>query len=86
MDPAFKQPAEIAFGRFRVFPDRRELLANGPVPVPQIEDDAKAAGMSWATVRRAAEDLGIVTEKAGYADGWAWRLPEAVPPGEEIEL
>ena len=29
MDPVFEAPAGIAFGRFQVFPQRRELLADG---------------------------------------------------------
>jgi hypothetical protein len=29
MDPASKTPASVAFGRFRVLPHRRELLADG---------------------------------------------------------
>jgi putative DNA primase/helicase len=65
----------------------RDLLARSPVPVRQIEADAKEAGISWATVRRAADGLGIVAEKTGYEAGWAWRLPDdAAPSGEEIEL
>ena len=61
-----------------------EILADGPVPVRRIEAEAKEAGMSWATVRRAAEGLEIVTEKTGYEAGWAWRLPNEA--GAEIEL
>jgi hypothetical protein len=45
------------------------------VPQPQIKADAKAAGCSWATVRRAKDALGIVPEKAGFEGGWIWRLP-----------
>jgi DNA-binding winged helix-turn-helix (wHTH) protein len=29
MDPASKTPARVAFGRFRVLPHRREVLADG---------------------------------------------------------
>jgi DNA-binding winged helix-turn-helix (wHTH) protein len=29
MDPAVQSPAGVAFGRFRVLPHRRELLADG---------------------------------------------------------
>jgi putative DNA primase/helicase len=62
----------------------RDLLANHPVPVREIEDEAKAAGFSMSTVRRAADDLGITTEKTTFEGGWAWRLPDQA--GEEIEL
>jgi putative DNA primase/helicase len=62
----------------------RDLLARGPMPVRQIEAEAKEAGISWATVRRAADGLGIVAQKGGYQVGWAWRLPDEI--GEEIEL
>jgi putative DNA primase/helicase len=62
----------------------REILANGPVLVRRIDSEAKEAGLSWTTVRRAGEGLGIITQKTGYEGGWAWRLPDE--PGEEIEL
>jgi len=62
----------------------RDLLAGGPMPVREIEDEAGAAGVSWATVRRAAGGLGITTQKAGYEGGWAWRLPDEA--AGEIEL
>jgi putative DNA primase/helicase len=54
----------------------REMLAGGPVPMREIEAEAKGAGFSWATVRRAADDLGIVPKKTGFDAGWAWRLPD----------
>jgi energy-coupling factor transporter ATP-binding protein EcfA2 len=64
----------------------RGVLADGPVAVSDIQVGAKAAGLSWTTVRRAADHLGTTTEKTAYAAGWAWRLPEVATPGEEIEL
>jgi hypothetical protein len=64
----------------------RVLLADGAVAVRQIEAESKAVGLSWATVRRAANDLGIVTGKTGYDMGWAWRLSDETAPGAEIEL
>jgi putative DNA primase/helicase len=63
-----------------------DLLANGPVPVVQIRAEADAAGHSWATLRRASDELGIVTAKDGYAVGWSWRLPDDVPPGGQTEI
>jgi putative DNA primase/helicase len=64
----------------------RNLLVSGPVAVCQIEAEAKSAGLAWATVRRAADGLGIVTAKTGYEAGWSWHLPDEVAPGGEIEL
>jgi putative DNA primase/helicase len=62
------------------------LLANGPVPVAKIREEADAAGHSWATLRRAHDELGVVTGKNGFSVGWSWRLSGDVPPGEETEL
>jgi hypothetical protein len=66
------------------------MLADGPVAVKILEEEAKEAGHSWATVRRAGDALEVTTERSGYgADGgWAWRLPDgdAAAPGTETEL
>jgi putative DNA primase/helicase len=61
----------------------RDLLADGRISVKRIEAESKAAGMSWATVRRAATALGVVAARiGGLGDSgeWQWRLPD----GEEI--
>jgi putative DNA primase/helicase len=64
----------------------RLVLIDGPLAVAEIQTGAKDAGLSWATVRRAANDLGVVTGKDGYTEGWSWRLPDDAQPGTEIEL
>jgi hypothetical protein len=66
----------------------RELLACGPVAVKKLRDEAKAAGYSWTTLRRAGETLGTTTEKIDFEGGWAWRLPDddVDRPAEAIEL
>lgn len=51
----------------------QELLANGELPQKQIQQDAKGASHSWATVRRAKTELSIKSVKT--ADGWVWKLP-----------
>jgi hypothetical protein len=53
-----------------------ELLRNGPMPVADIRTQAKAADVSWRTIRRASEDLGIVPRKRSFGGGWEWDLPE----------
>jgi putative DNA primase/helicase len=52
----------------------RDLLAGGPMPQQKIKLRAREARFSWATVRRAAKDIGVITEKTGYAAGWTWRI------------
>jgi hypothetical protein len=51
----------------------KDLLADGPVAVKRIQGEAKAAGLSWMTVRRAKEALSAVASKSAYQGGWVWR-------------
>ena len=56
------------------------LLADGrEVLMTEIKDvTTKGHGLSWATVRRAKEDLKIISDKEeGKLDGkWFWKLPQ----------
>jgi len=56
-------------------------LALGDRPVNEIQEDAIQSGkISWATLRRAAEDVEIVKYKEKVANGrWMWRLPDGHP-------
>jgi hypothetical protein len=56
----------------------RDLLINGPVPRNDIDDAAKANGISTKTLFSAKNDLNVIAEKDNAtADGsWYWRLPE----------
>ena len=51
----------------------REALASGPKAAKEIEEEARRAGLSWATVRRAKDELGYRSEKVGVTGGWEWR-------------
>ena len=60
----------------------RDVLSAGPRPSTEIEAEAKGAGVSWRTVRRAQKTLGIKPyRKAESGDGlgksgrWYWSLP-----------
>ena len=50
-----------------------ELLADGPELQPSVETTAAVAGLSWATVRRAKNELGVESHRVG--DGWSWSMP-----------
>ncbi len=51
-----------------------ELLAGGAIQAKQVQADAKEAGLSWATVRRAADSLNVARIKDGLRGGWYWRI------------
>jgi hypothetical protein len=53
----------------------REELADGLVMSRQVFKDARDAGHTEITVRRAKTELRVQSEKQG-AEGWAWRLPD----------
>jgi putative DNA primase/helicase len=50
-----------------------ELLKDGPSPTKHVEAQAKEAGISWRTVRRASDALGIKKRKLQGA--WYWDHP-----------
>jgi putative DNA primase/helicase len=51
------------------------LLADGPVAVRSIKEDARGAGYSWITIERAKKKAGIEAQKLGMKEGWVWCLP-----------
>jgi AAA domain len=56
----------------------REALAGGAVAVIDLKADAKQAGLSWTTIRRAKDRLGVVATRESHGrDGagrWTWAL------------
>ncbi len=52
----------------------KALLATGPVLSAELEQEARGAGISWDTLKRAKDKLGIVARKDGKG-GWSWALP-----------
>jgi putative DNA primase/helicase len=53
-----------------------DVLANGPVASNEIEEEAKANGISRPTLFRAKRDLNIAAKKDGVRGGWIWQPPE----------
>jgi hypothetical protein len=58
----------------------RELLAGGPLLSNEVRVRAEAAGLSWSTIRRAKDQLGVEAVReseggSGYGR-WRWVLPK----------
>ena len=66
----------------------RQVLADGPVLVKEINEQAKDAGVSMSTVRRAKKSMKALHWKLGMTGGWVWALPS--PPmtieGDELVI
>lgn len=52
----------------------QEVLQSGITPSKRVQEEAKAAGVSWASARRAADALGI-RKRRGEGGLWYWQLP-----------
>ncbi|MBT9505507.1 AAA family ATPase [Rhodoferax sp.] len=50
----------------------REVLKDGLTPCKTIQAEGKDAGISWASIRRAADSSSVVKRKG--ASGWYWKL------------
>ena len=62
-----------------------EFLGTGATRQTAIKQFAAEKGHSWATVRRAAEALGVCKEKTGFDGGWTWRMPKVSNSSEEVQ-
>jgi putative DNA primase/helicase len=63
----------------------RVLLGAGPIPVKDIRREATDAGISYASLRRAADTLGVKSRRTGGIAGqgfWVWELPEQSAPND----
>lgn len=56
-----------------------DLLGPGPVSTDEVKTECSAAGISWSTVRRAKDKLGVRAVKVGFGKSgrWSWQLPSA---------
>jgi len=52
-----------------------DILGKGPLIVEEIRKHTAAAGLSWRTIERAKDRLGIRSKKDGSGP-WMWHLPE----------
>jgi putative DNA primase/helicase len=63
----------------------REHLCDGPRAQPDLQKAAKAAGITWGTIRRAKDRLGVKARKLGLEGGWQWALPKHDHPRPETD-
>jgi hypothetical protein len=61
-------------------------LADGPVCAAKVKEEAKAAGITLMTLRRATQALSVVKEKSSMKGGWLWSIqPKALNAGEVVQ-
>ena len=55
----------------------RELLADGPLAARKVFEEARKAGISEITLRRAKAREGVTTQKVGFQNTahWLWHVP-----------
>jgi hypothetical protein len=58
----------------------RRQLANGPLSQGTIERAANSDGECMLTIRRAKQDIGVVSVKNTFNGGWYWTLPQTPDP------
>jgi hypothetical protein len=54
-----------------------EQLGTAPKLASEVLEAGKQLGISESTLKRAKNQLGIETEKAGFGAGWLWLLPSS---------
>lgn len=60
----------------------RQVLAYGLTPSKAVKENATDAGVSWASVRRAADSLRVIKTK-GAGGAWYWKLPQTTLQGAQ---
>lgn len=53
----------------------REMLKNGRVASKELQRIARDDGIAWRTIRRAATEVGVETERQGFQGKTFWKLP-----------
>lgn len=73
--------AKVLAGPTREEQFLENLLGSGQrVPATELKAAARAKGLAWRTVERAAVNVGVAKQRAGFQGGSEWFLPGAVDP------
>jgi hypothetical protein len=62
-----------------------EELSKGALESTALERRAKAAGISWRTLRRAGDEIGVLRRPDGFRGKWVWSMPEGDAQGPSTE-
>lgn len=52
----------------------RELLADGPIKVKDVRQQAEGDGFAWRSLQRAMRKAGVVSRRAGFGMEATWAL------------
>jgi hypothetical protein len=61
-----------------------EILAGGPQPSQSVKEEAKARGISAATLRRAQTRLGVTKQPGGFGRPWLLALRSVAQSSQEL--
>lgn len=65
----------------------RSELGGRTLPSNEVQQGARANGISEKTLNRAKKELGVIAEKEGFSGGrWVWKLPEDGQGGHSEHL
>ena len=69
----------------------REVLVEGPVPAKRVQTEARASGISQATLRRAKKRLGVKVQREGVAGKrgggeWEWALGDLDAQSDSLSI
>ncbi len=62
-----------------------ELLAEGPLPSSEVRREAAETRISWRTLTRAKDNLGVIASRDKFGSGgrWFWTLPKGANSPKE---
>ena len=64
----------------------RDKLSSGPLPVREVEEHARALGLSKRTLVRARKTLQVRAVKNDFGSGWSLALPEECQLSQECHV
>ena len=67
---------EAKTGKAEAIDFLQTILANGSMGAKEVQEEARASGISAKSLRSARMALDIKPAKSGFGSGWVWSLPK----------